>query len=362
MFIHKPYTKFNYVYSYHYYNCTGTVMILLQSFASQFDTEYNCSSYHFWSPLCKLLIEQKHLQCYLTSLQTQALLHGVHLHLTVLETNFPLCSNQPVSQTINQYSFTVQEDVTRFMKHGGKFTLLVHSSYSSVNIYNWRYSDSDTEVHVIDTFDGSMTRGKLIVTFFAPISFLQENYYVSLVFRDSSVLDHGVIRRPEIYNKYLFNQMKSSHYFPMPSSLGTIFQHSGNDSCFETAITLHDEALSALQDHQLTPEEHSDSAVRIRVSDAFNDVCYPYSIDYNKLAIRLSQKNRKITITANRKCHCIYDEEPVFMVNPENTLSLPIMPISQTDATYFCELQSNRPHISEDPAIINLKHDFVNMN
>ena len=342
-----------------YHNCTGTVMILLQSFASQFDTEYNCSSYHFWSPLCKLLMEQKTLRCYITSLQTQALLHKVHLHLTVLEKNCPLCKDQPVSQTINRYSYTTQEDVTRSVKSVGKFILLAYSSHSGVNVCNWRCSDSNAEVHVIDTFDGNMTRGKLNVTFFAPVSFLEENYCISLVFRGNSVLDHGEIRISEAFNhKYLFSQIKLSHYSPMPTSLGKIFQHSGNESFFETVISLHDQTLSALHDHQLTTEKCSNSVIRIKVSDTFNDVCYPYSVDYNKLTIQLSRKNRKITIIANRKCHYIYDEEPVYMVNPENALSLPIMPISQTDVTYFCELQGNRSRTLEDSSVINLKHDI----
>lgn len=345
----------------HHNSCTGTVMTLLQSFASQFDKEYNCSSYQFWSPLCELLLKQKSLQSYITSLQTQALLHGVHLHLTVSETNCPLCNNQPVLQTIAQYSFTVQEDISGFMKRVGKFTLLAYSDRSIVNVYNWKPSDSNAEFHVIDTFDASVTDKKLRIEFFAPISFLQEDYCISLAFCGDLILAHGKIERSKIaYNKYLFNQMRPSCTTESltPLSLGVVLQHSGNDSSFETVISLSDRSISTLQDHQLTTEQCSDTIVRIKVNDCFSDVVYPYSIDYNKLTIQLSRRSKKVTIFANRKCHCIYDEEPVYITNPSNVLSLPIMPINQADATSFCELQwmRQRASESEDPCILNLNH------
>ena len=346
-------------FSDHHYSCTGTVMTLLQSFASQFDKEYNCSSYQFWSPLCELLLKQKSLQSYMTSLQMQALLHGVHLHLTLLETNCPLCNNQPVLQTISLYSFTVQENISGPMKKGGKYTLLAYSGHSSVNVYNWKHSDSNSEVHVIDTFDGSMTDEKLRIYFFAPISFFQEDYCISLVFRGDLILDHGKIERSIFTNNYLFNQMRPSYTESLtPLSLGVVLRHSGNDSSFETVISLSDQSMSTLQDYQLTTERCSDTTVRIKVNDCFSDVVYSYSVDYNKLTVQLSRRSKKITIFANRKCHCIYDEEPVFIINPENVLSLPIMSINQADATSFCESQwmRKRGHGSEDSSILNLKH------
>ena len=343
----------------HHYSCTGTVMTLLQSFASQFDKEYNCSSYQFWSPLCELLLKQKSLQSYTTSLQTQALLQGVHLHLTVLQTNCPLCNNQPVLQTISQCSFSVQEDISYPMKKGGKYTLLIYRSHFIMNVYNWKPSDPNSEVHVIDTFDGIMIDKKLRIYFFAPISFLQEDYCISLAFCGDFILDHGKLERSKMANKYLFNQMRPLYTESLtPLSLGVVLQHSGNDSSFETVISLSDQSMSTLQDHQLTTERCSDTTVRIKVNDCFSDVVYPYSVDYNKLTIRLSQRNKTITVFANRKCHCIYDEEPVYIANPSNALSLPIMPINKADATSFCELQwmRERLHESEDPSVLNLKH------
>ena len=84
--------------------CTETVVLLLQSFASRLDNEYDCTSYKFWSPLCSLLLNTKYLRPFIMSLQTQSLLHGLHLHLTESELSCPLCNKTPVSDFICQYS------------------------------------------------------------------------------------------------------------------------------------------------------------------------------------------------------------------------------------------------------------------
>lgn len=352
----------------HYFNCTGTVMMLLQSFATQVDKGYDCSSYQFWLPLCTLLLKQECLRCFVTSLQTQALLYGVHLHLKVHQTDCPLCNNQPVSQAVSHYSFIVQEDLFSLFKTGHKFAILLYSSHSSVNIYSWN-SNSNRDVHVIDTFDASMIEEKLRVDFFAPTSFVQAGYCFSLVSLGSSLstvslgcsipIMHGEIGRCQVARKYLFHQVKPLHIeTPTLASLGEVLQHSGNDSSFETVIALNDQTMLALQNYQLVAEQCSDTTIKIKVNDVFINIFYPYSVDYGKLKIQLSRKKKKITIFANRESHYLYDEEPVFIINPENVLSLPIIDVSKADARFFCELQHNRSCELEDPHILKLKHGF----
>ena len=345
----------------YHYSCTGTVMVLLQSFASQFDKEcYDLSSYHFWSPLCELLLKQKTLQSFMTSLQTEAILHGIHLHLTVSEKNCPFCCNQPVLQTINHYSLIVHGNLTYPMMRGGKYILLAYSSRSNVNVYNWRHTDSNSEVHVIDTFDGSMTKEEMKINFFAPVNFFQEDYCITLEFRGDSILGSGKMERFKIANEHWFNQMKLSCTESLlpPLSLGVVIQHSGNDSSFETVISLSDQTMSALQDCQLTTERCSDTTIRIKVDDRFSDILYPYSVDYNKLTVQLSRRNKKITIFGYRTCHCIYDEEPVFIVNPENVLFLPKVSISKEDMDSLCQPQwVVKSHLHENfSPVMNLKH------
>ena len=89
--------------------CTETAILLLQSFVSQLDnSEYDHINYKFWSPLSSLLLNQRCLKPFIMSLQTQSLLHGVHLHLTESELTCPLCNKRLMSGFVSQCSIEVQ--------------------------------------------------------------------------------------------------------------------------------------------------------------------------------------------------------------------------------------------------------------
>ena len=68
-------------------------------------------------------------------------------------------------------------------------------------------------------------------------------------------------------------------------------------------------------------------------------------------------------VIANRIRHNIHDEDPVFIVNPDNVLSLPIMPVKETVARSFGEfsLWYNRFRPISDEAVLNLKRTFATM-
>ena len=334
------------------WNCTGTVIILLQSFASRFDKEYNCCSYQFWLPLCSLLLKQKSLHLFLASLQTQALLHGVHLHLLVSQSECPLCNNQPVSQSIKQVSFTVHTKlVTFFAPDGGeaKFSILVYSSslVGVVDNHFWLSQHPECfsgNLHIMDTIYGKITAEELKVSFFSLVDFIQKGYYLSLVSTNKEVIVCKELSSCEVIdgNFYSFCKLINPCFNEHGTkfSLGVILQHSGDENSFETIISLSDETMVTIKNHQLTTIRLSDSTIRIKANKYFVDVSYPYSVQYDTVTIRLSRSQRRITVIVNRTCHCVFDEDPVFVVNPENVLCLPTMPISKTDAMSFFNGQS----------------------
>ena len=335
------------------FNCTGTVMMLLQSFASRFDKTYNCYSYQFWQPLCLLLLKQNSLQYFLTSLQIQALLHGVHLHLLVSQSNCPLCNNQPVLQnSVKQVSFTVQAKLADFFAPDGKelkFLILVYSSslIGTVSDRFWLSQHPEyfsNNLHVIDTIYGKITtEEKLEVTFFSPVEYFQKDYFLSLVSSNKDVIVYKEMSSCEVVDKDLYSFCQSikpcCFEYNTQVSLGVVLQHSGDENQFETIISLSDETMAAIKNNPLTTIRHSHSTIRIKANNYFTDISYPYSVHYNNITIKLSRSQRRITVLANRTCHCVHDEDPVFVVNPENVLSLPIMPISKTDAVSFCKWQ-----------------------
>ena len=340
------------LYDYKKYNCSGTVMLLLQSFALQFDKEYNCCSHQFWQPLCSLLLKQTPLQYFLTSLQTQALLHNVHLHLLVSQKDCPLCNNKPVLQSIKQLSFTVQEKLTKFFAPDGrelKFFIIIHniSLIGIVTNQFWQsqHPEYSNSLHILDTINGKInTDGKLEITFFCPVNFFQKDYYLSLLSSNKDVIVCKEMSICEVVDKDLFSfyQLNKPYccQYKTQLSFGVILQHSGDENCFETIVSLSDKTMGIIKKKPLTTVQQSDSTVRIKANDHFIDVLYPYSVEYDKITIKLSRSQKTITVLANHTSHCIYNEDPVFVVNPENLLSLPTMPISKNDAISFCKWQS----------------------
>ena len=85
--------------------CTATAMQLLKSFVSRLDGKaYDHTKYQFWAPLCSMLLSKKDLQGFVMSLQTQALMQGLHLHLIVSEVDCPLCNKILLHDFICQHS------------------------------------------------------------------------------------------------------------------------------------------------------------------------------------------------------------------------------------------------------------------
>jgi len=318
---------------WNYFGSTGSVTILLQAFASQFNkATHDCSTFHFWKPLCSLLLKERGLQKFMNSLQTQALLHDVHLHLTLSEKDCPLCKKQKITEAIVQQCITVSADKVNTI---GSFTVIVgdKSLHKRVNQLQLLFHNSIDGLHTIDDVAISVDDDKVHAHFFIPVSFSQRKYKMSLMFNNVPLEGH---KNEMAHKNYFFN--KSIQKLPCqqsPSVLGTVIQHSGDDHHFETVIILNDPAMLS---HQLTTQQCNGRTIRIAIGDYYTDISYPYTIEYGKrLSVKLSRKNKEVIITAYRT-RCSLHEEPVFMVNSDNILSLPIMLLNEVDAKSFSGL------------------------
>ncbi|XP_065916565.1 uncharacterized protein [Dysidea avara] len=327
--------------------CTETVVLLLQSFVSCLDSqEYNYTSCKFWVPLCSLLLGQKCLKPFIMSLQTQALLHGLHLHLNLSDSSCPVCNQRPISDLISQCSITVQQHIDT---DEPRVVALIHnvSPIDSLVMKAWEAGSSE-DFHVIDTIarrenDGS--KPMITLDFFAPTYLKKEKYNLTIVFTSIAV-NRSVVMVHKRLADCEFTDVCYSFYkciMPLPkagdSLLGTLLQHSGNVGNFESVISLSDQAMSVLECSHLATEQPTNKTVRIKIKDLHTDIFYPYPVDYNKVSIKFSRKSKKITVLAHRKCHQVYEEEAVYIVNPANILSLPEMPISKKDLVTYSALQ-----------------------
>ena len=346
------------------YSCTGTVMILLQSFASQFvNAIHNSSTYQFWKPLCSLLLQQDYLQAFLTSLQTQALLHNVHLHLTISESDCPYCNKQQISNFVIHQLITVPIKPTdSFAKGaGGNFTVIIYADALCKQINQWDCFDPNciSGVHLIDTIAASINGQSLFVDYYIPISFSNNGYRMALFF-NSNLLFNGQVNNSGVScTNYTFNKLiRQPVRQPSSSALGTVIQHSGDDSHFDTVIALNDSVHNGQS--QLATQQCSNKIIRITIGDYYHEISYPYTIEYSKrLSVKLSRKTKKIMVKANRMRSSL-DEKPVFFVNPDNALTLPVMPLSDADANDFRDLSLWRDlHHPLPDASRSLKRTFT---
>ena len=340
--------------------CTETVMLVLKSFVAQLDSEdYDHSSYNFWAHLCAMLLSKKLLKAFLMSIQTHALLHGLHLHLTVSETSCPLCTKNSALDFIRQcsvkignYKSTVDET---------RFSILIHKlpADDAQVIKAWKvlsYKCMDN-VHVVSDIVGHEGSKELKLTFFVLEAYLKEDYNVAVILSNGSTNTPIILLHEKLSccgvtdNCYMMNQITSHQHNILlhQTVLGTVLQHSGNAANFETILSLSDQAMSALEHHPITTEQINNTTIKIIISHYSIEITYPYSVDYGKVSIKLYRRNRRLVMVAYRKCYCIHEEELVYIVNAENVLFFPTKQLTEEDMNLYCTYQFT----AEDSKVMN---------
>ena len=314
--------------------CTETIIHILLSFVSQMDMEVDINNYKYWKPFCSLLCDQQKLRPFMVSLQTQALLHGLHFHLIVSESDCPLCTGKPVSDYIGQFSVTI--DSIQHVKTP-TFTIFIHSASCNIATYFLVPSKMlGDDVHIIDSTAASHN---VKLSFYAPQIFASKGYHITVIVDTNNV---AVTKRKladcmELNMNHFFRKARS-----MPSStstFGTVIQHFGDGDSFETILSLSNDTMSALNKHKLETKCISESNMMVTCAEFSNELCYPHAVDYNKMTVRLSKKNRTVTVIAPRRICNMYEEKPMFTVMPDHFLSLPPTFVSKPLTSQYCSME-----------------------
>ena len=318
--------------------CTETAIHILLSFVSQMDIEADINNYKYWKPFCSLLCDQQKLRPFMVSLQTQALLHGLHFHLIVSESDCPLCTGKPVSDYIGQFSVTL--DSIQHVRTP-TFTIFIHSLSCNIatdilvpSVSSFKMLGDD--VHIIDSIAASHN---VKLSFYAPQILASKGYHITVIVDTCNV---AVPKRKladcmELNMNHFFRKERS-----MPSStstFGTVIQHFGDGDSFETIVSLSNGTMSALKKHKLDTKCISESKMMVTCAEFSIRLCYPYAVDYNKMTVRLSKKNRTVTVIALRRICNMYEEKPMFTVMPDHILSLPPMFLSKTLTSQYCNME-----------------------
>ena len=327
--------------------CTESAIIMLQAFASQVIVDPKHTSYHFWEPLCSMLCKQKRFTGFLAHLQTQALLHGLHLHLTVSSSDCPNCNRIPVSEFISQFSIEVSEQL--FQEWSLAILVYVHRDPHVV-----LEQPILLGVHTIDSVAVNEVKDKLKIDFFAPNTFAKDQYYVTVAaYNLNDANTANILKKIQACGKleqfkattynYSFRKLDFTAAIPV-FSLGKVIKHTGDGEHYESVLSLSEPCISALKKRRATAkktidvEQISSSEIELTCDEYSTQICYPYPVTVCEVILPQTEEGTMITIRATRQSHRFYEEKPMFSVNPDNTLSLPPMLLHKGLYDSFCLL------------------------
>ena len=332
-------------------HCTETFITILNSFIAVLDV--NVSNYQFWSPLCKRLLQEDRIKPFLHTLQTQCILHNLHIHLTVTDETCPICSTTlSVTKCIHQFSLEVHLP----LQSQSRFLVFIHKTDCIDTQQLHSESLLGKDIHIFDCLTESVERNKLILSFYCPRTFADKKYNVTLVkytiqgegefYLDIHRNIPSVVVCKQLNNCY--GSAIIAHYFhktkSLPpataSSMGTIASHFGDGNNFETIIILNDVMLSSFTSvTSVTTKQISSSVFEILCGSLKHRLSYPHPIEYNTLSLKISRTHKSMTILASRAAHDFAEENALFHVNPDNCLTLPPVFIGKREMSFFSGVQ-----------------------
>jgi 2-polyprenyl-3-methyl-5-hydroxy-6-metoxy-1,4-benzoquinol methylase len=354
-------------------NCVETAVHMLQTFSSLLHAG-SASSYQFWESLSSSL--SLRMKPFLSGLQTQMLLHDLHLHLTVGEDNCPLCNNTPVQDYVGLFC----ADVPLPLDYATPFFMaLVHRYTSSDSRYLCNEALSGKDVHIFDSIDGEVEGSSLKLKFFVPLHFVEENYSITLALscrREERNIIITCLPTTSLKNMQLdficydFSQTAplSSPYNGL-SDLGEMISHMANGEQIWTEIKLSDSTLEALTHHKLKVDRLSANEIKLSCGTISFNLSLNYPVNYNKITIKLSRSQGTLKLVCPRQAYNFAEERPMFITTPDHELSLPPQHVKEGIMLSHSGNQKNKEerHISDScnrdhalmTPLMNVKESFM---
>ena len=148
-----------------------TAIKVIQIFMSRTSADFNPD---FWKLLTELM-QSKKLKPYLSHFQTQLLLHGIHMHLTVSENDCPICTGSFLSQSIGLFSKTIEGSP----KNTLNFLAIVHKEDTNEADKLLQAAD---RCHIFDCVSPSTGNVQtLSLYFYSPLKLADEGYKITMI-------------------------------------------------------------------------------------------------------------------------------------------------------------------------------------
>ena len=317
--------------------CTETAINTILSFVSQLDADVDINKFSFWDDLCFLVRNEAALRPFLVHIQTQALLHGLHFHLTLNEINCPVCNKKSLDEFINRFSIEfdplgmnplcMDQGVTP------EFIIFIHKiPINSRILSNDNLLSND---HIIDSAQSlEAADGNLKLDFFFPTLF-KDNYctvvrYVTKSDETPVAFLSCKLRQLKVsfLQEPLFHFKQAGAYCTktLSTSLGHVLSHFGDSDSMKTTFSFAPNPLSLLSSKSTGISIRQPSPMEIQIICAEHTfiIRYPYPIDCQKIKTRMSLN--MVILAPRKKCN-FYDEQSTF-ISVNDYLSLPTLPSS----------------------------------
>jgi 2-polyprenyl-3-methyl-5-hydroxy-6-metoxy-1,4-benzoquinol methylase len=305
-----------------------TAVLMLQKFYSSVWSE----DHHVWELLCRSL--KARAKPFLNGLQTQALLHDLHIHLTVDESTCHKCRHIPLNECIGLFCTEVPCPLPPNFKTPC-FMAFIHKHSTSDSHFLYGEAQSSGDVHIIDSIDGTMSNKTLKLKFFAPLYFVKEHFKVTIAITTMSPLGRNIIKTilPTSnikdcqikFEYYRFSQGITALHKTISSNFGKLIYNVCYEDYVESEIIVSDSAVKslALNSSGLSTNMISSSEIQLLCGVFQFNLRFQFPISYDLVSIKLSRVNKTIKIISPRRVQSFYEEKPFFIACPDHQLSLP---------------------------------------
>jgi hypothetical protein len=322
-------------------------LIILHQFLKQLQSS-RASSHHFLEFLSTAIRTEAQLKPHLLQIQTQSLLHGVHMHITLTEDNCPLCRGQPLETYLQQ--FTVSFDITTKAHVYG-------SPSFSINLVSFT-----GDVALVTSVACRSCGPTLALDFFLPKQCLSQYSMFSVRKGQQEVVIAG--RMYDLVSsetEYIFLKPNvqpcatEKHRYVCP--LGSIVKHIGDESTFETLVSMNDACLMEMKMSKMSIKLTEPNQLKLCCGALSATIVYPYAINESKTHIKVL--NNILSVTVDREGSVFYNEKPTFYVDPSNKLALTRFQCHADVMDMYCKLQM--PQSSPDHPLLNVRNYFTEL-
>ena len=327
-------------------------LCILHQFLKQ--VEPTTSSPQFLAPLCAAIKSEPHLKPHLIQLQTQSLLHGIHMHLIVTEDDCPICRGKPLETYIQQCSLSLNIESCNMKPY--------HCHAFSLQLLSF----SGNYAAIVESLSLSWTDSEINLTFFFPKCYLSQNYFLrvtmyppeygkTVFFGSSADIQRSTTHHDCVFMKQPLKSAATGHVLP----LGQILKHTGDSKKFETVISMNDACccqteMKASKLEAKCPKPHQ---LTMCCGSLKSMIVYPYAIDESKIHIKISKKKAKISVTVQRASSLLPNDKTTYFIDTRNRLTHPKFQRDATVMDKFCNLQSL--YRGQDHPLFNAKRSFT---